>query len=142
MTGPVCVAVLLSAVFFAVSSGAPASQATPLQARIDAAAPGSEIVVRGSERGPIVVRKPLRITGRPGAVIDGGGTGTVVSITSPGVVLTGVTLRGSGTELNTEDAGVYVTAPRAILQDIRMEDVLFGVNLKESHGTSVGSVTM
>lgn len=121
---------------------APAAAPPSLQARIDAATVGGEVVVRGTERGPIVVRKPLRITGEPGAVIDAGGRGTVVAIVSPGVTLSGLTLRGSGSELNTEDAGVYVGAPGAVLQDIVMEDVLFGINLKQAHGAIIRRVTM
>jgi nitrous oxidase accessory protein len=139
---PALVGALLLATSLVGPPPASAVEPSSLQARIDSATPGSEVLVRGVERGPIVVRKPLRVTGEPGAVIDGGGQGTVVVIASPGVFLSRLTLRGSGGELNTEDAGVYVTAPAAVLQDIEMEDVLFGINLKQAHGTIVRRVTM
>ena len=52
-----------------------------LQARIDAAPPGSTLVVPAAVyRGAIVVRGPLTVVGEPGATIDGGGHGSVVTI--------------------------------------------------------------
>jgi nitrous oxidase accessory protein len=125
---------ILLAVFLWTASPARAVPSS-LQALVDAALPGSEVVVRGVVRGPVVVRKPLRIVGEAGAVVDGGGTGTVIRIESPGVHLRNLRIRSSGSELNTEDAGVYVGAPGAVL-----EDVLFGLNLKEAHGTAVRRV--
>lgn len=120
----------------------PAWAGESLQARIDAAPAGGEIVVQGYQRGGIVIRKPLRLTGAPGAVIDAGGDGTVVRIESPGVTLSRLTLRGSGMELNTEDAGVYVGAPHAVLEDLTLDDVLFGLNLKQAHEAIIRRVAM
>lgn len=120
---------------------APALTVWPsLQAVVDAAPPGSEVVVRGLQRGPVVIRKPLRLVGEGEAVVDGLGAGTVVRIEAPGVVLARLRIRASGTELNTEDAGVYVGAPGAVLEDLVLEDVLFGLNLKGAHGTVVRRV--
>lgn len=113
-----------------------------LQARIDAERAGSEIVVEGHQRGPIVIRKPLRLTGGPGAVIDAGGRGTVIRIVSPHVTVSRLTLRGSGIELNTEDSGVYIGAPYAVLEDLVIEDVLFGLNLKQAHDAIVRRVSL
>lgn len=111
-----------------------------LQALVDAAPAGSEVVVRGVVRGPVVVRKPLRIVGEPGAVVDGGGQGTVVWIEAPSVYLGRLRIRASGSELNTEDAGVFVGAPGAVLEDLVLEDVLFGLNLKQADGVVVRRV--
>jgi nitrous oxidase accessory protein len=118
----------------------PAAASPRLQDLVDAAPASSEVVVRGVVRGPVVVRKPLRIVGGPGAVVDGGGEGTVVRVEAPGVYLGRMRIRGSGSELNTEDAGVYVGAPRAVLEDLELEDVLFGLNLKGAHGSVVRRV--
>jgi nitrous oxidase accessory protein len=96
----------------------------------------------GVVRGPVVVRKPLRIVGEPGAVVDGGGEGTVVRVEAPGVYLGRMRIRGSGSELNTEDAGVYVGAPGVVLEDLELEDVLFGLNLKGAHGSVVRRVRL
>jgi nitrous oxidase accessory protein len=75
-------------------------------------------------------------------VLDAGGRGTVVRIDVPGVTLRGLTLRGSGIELNTEDAGVFVGAPGALLEDLVIDDVLFGVNLKGAHGAVIRRVSI
>lgn len=123
-------------------AGRPAWGGQSLQARIDAAPAGGEILVTGHQTGGIVIRKPLRLTGAPGAVIDAGGTGTVVRIESPGVTISRLVLRGSGTDLNTEDAGVFIGASHAVLEDVTLEDVLFGANLKQAHDAILRRVAM
>ncbi|MCS7171890.1 MAG: nitrous oxide reductase family maturation protein NosD [Armatimonadetes bacterium] len=121
----------------------PAAGSVPsLQVLVDAAPAGSEVVVRGVVRGPVVVRKPLRIVGEPGAVVDGGGEGTVVRIEAPGVYLGRLRIRASGSELNTEDAGVFVGAAGVVLEDLVLEDVLFGLNLKQADGAVVRRVRL
>lgn len=122
--------------------GAASAVAPSLQARIDAAPPWATVTVRGVERGPVVITKPLRLVGEPGAVVDGGGRGTVVRVAAPGVVLSRLTLRRSGTDLNEEDAGVAVDAPGALLEDLALEEVLFGLNLKRADGAVIRRVTM
>lgn len=130
----------LVGVLAAVLPATASKQSPALQALVDAAPAGSEVVVRGVVRGPVVVRKPLRIVGEPGAVVDGGGEGTVVRVESPGVYLGGLRIRNSGSEPNTEDAGVYVGAPGGVLEDLVLEDVLFGLNLKQADGAVVRRV--
>jgi len=135
-------ALLLGATLSAVFAGPGAATEASLQARIDAAPAGSVVFVRGVERGGVVIRKPLHLMGEPGAVLDGGARGTVVRIEAPGVVVSGLVLRNSGTDLNTEDAGVYVGAPDAILQDLTLENILFGLNLKRADGATIRRVTL
>lgn len=140
-------AVLLAAVvgagWFLPPQAAASEAAVGLQARLDAAPAGAVIVIHGRHEGGVVIRKPLRLEGAsPGAVIDAGGRGTVVRIEAPGVALRGLILRGSGIELNTEDAGVFVGAPGALLEDLVIEDVLFGVNLKAAHGAVMRRVSI
>ena len=129
---------VMSAVFLHPGYAAAAS----LQARIEAAPAGAVVVVRGRLEGGVVIRKPLQLVGEPGAVLDAGGRGTVVRIESPGVSVRGLTLRGSGIELNTEDSGIFVGAPGAVLEDLVLEDVLFGVNLKAAHGALIRRVVI
>ncbi|MBI4425464.1 MAG: hypothetical protein HY554_17165, partial [Elusimicrobia bacterium] len=84
-------------------AGAAAAQTTPLQPLLDAAAAGATVELQaGVYDGPGVVDKPLRLTGR-GAVIDGGGRGTVLTIRAAGAAVEGLTLRGSGDSLLGED---------------------------------------
>jgi nitrous oxidase accessory protein len=86
------------------------------------------IVPAGIYREHLVVDKPLRLIGRPGAVIDGADEGTVLRITAPGVELRGLTVRNSGSTYNTEDAGIRIDhAPDVRIVDTRIDDTLFGI---------------
>ena len=54
----------------------PAAEASPLQARIDGAAPGSTVEVGpGEYRGDLVIDKPLRLVGRGRPLLVGLGIG-------------------------------------------------------------------
>lgn len=107
---------------------------------IASASPGDEIIVEGPgvyiEH--VVVDKPLTLTGEGGPVIDGGGTGTVVTIQGAGAVFKGFTVKGSGTRLSSEDSGILVdSAPDAAVVGNRLEDILFGIYVKGSNGVVV-----
>lgn len=104
-------------------------------AAVTAAAPGSTLRLGpGVHRGPIIIDRPLILEGEPGAVIEGPGEGSVIVLKAPGAVVRGLTIRGSGTSLAREDAGVYVEAAAtgARVEHNAIEDNLFGVFLKGS----------
>jgi nitrous oxidase accessory protein len=126
----------------APSEGESGTARGALQAQIDAAPHGALLTLRGRYEGGVVIRKPVHLVGERGAVIDAGGRGSVVRIEAPGVSLRSLTLRGSGIELNTEDAGVFVGAPGAVLEDLVIDDVLFGLNLKAAHGAVIRRVAI
>src|SRR6185436_18174332 len=66
--------------------------------------------------------------GEPGAVIDGGGTGTVVLVTHGGATVRGLTVRNSGDSLLSEDAGVkLLECEGCTVEDVVVLDTLFGV---------------
>ena len=90
------------------------------------------MLAAGRHAGPIVVDRALTLEGEPGAVLDGGGAGRVVTIDAPQVVLRGLTVTGSGSDLAVEDSGIFVTARAAgaVIEDNRLEGNLIGVNLK------------
>ncbi len=107
---------------------------------IASASPGGEIIVEGPGvyKEHIVVDKPLTITGEGRPVIDGEGSGTVVTINGEGTVFQGFRITGSGSHLSAEDAGILVdNAPDATINDNRLDDVLFGIYVKGSKGTVV-----
>jgi nitrous oxidase accessory protein len=100
---------------------------------LEAAAPGDTILVRsGVHRGPFVVDKPVALIGEGGPVLDGGGRGTVVRVEAPDVVLRGFVIRGSGDRLSTDDAGIVVTGARAQIEENRIEEVLFGIDVRHA----------
>lgn len=110
----------------AISAGA------PVQAIVDLAAEGDVIVLqRGEHRGPIRIIRKVTIEGEPGAIVIGSGKGSVVTVSAPGAVVRGLTIRGSGTDLEKMDAGVFVekTAAGAIVEGNRIEGNLYGIYL-------------
>ena len=74
----------------------------------------------------------MTLEGDPGAVLDGGGAGRVVTIDAPQVVVRGLTVTGSGRDLAAEDGGIFVTARAAgaLIEDNRLAGNLIGINLK------------
>lgn len=105
---------------------------------LEAANAGDTIVVRGGHHaGPLVIDESVTLRAEGRAVIDGGGSGTVVTVSATDVRLQGFVVRGSGDRLDHEDAGISVEAPDALIEENRLEDVLFGVYLKDAPGTVV-----
>lgn len=101
-----------------------------LAARIAESAPGDVLrLAAGTHSGPVVVDKPLTLEGMPGAVVDGGGSGRVIQVSAADVAIRGLHITGSGLDLETMDAGVFLdkAAERAVVEDNRILDNLVGV---------------
>ncbi|WP_340321820.1 nitrous oxide reductase family maturation protein NosD [Chelatococcus albus] len=101
-----------------------------LQGAITRAVPGDVLrLAPGTHHGPVVVDKPLVLDGGGEATILGSGEGSVVTVTAPGATLRGLTVRGSGRNLDGLDSGVFLarTAEGALVEQSRFEDNLFGV---------------
>ena len=102
----------------------------PLQLHIDAAAPGSELILAaGLYRGGIQIDKPLTLRGEPGAILDGKGEGDVIRVRAPDVRLEGLILRDSGFDLTAMNAAVHAErgAHRLHVEAVAMENVAFGL---------------
>ena len=112
----------------------------PLQAVLDRAQDGDVIeLAPGEYKGAIRIERRVVLSGRPGAVLDGGGAGNVVTVTAPDVTIRGVTIRGSGHDLETMDSGVFLekTAERALVENNRFEGNLFGIYVHGATGSRV-----
>ncbi len=105
-----------------------------LPAALAAAQPGDTIVIPpGVYAGPVEVTAPgLTLEGQEGAIIDGGGLGDVFTVRAPDVTVRGLTIRNSGRSLDREHAGITGFAPRLTIENNRLENVLFGIYLKEA----------
>ena len=104
-----------------------------IQEAVNRAADGDAVLVRpGRYAGPLMVRTRVALVGQDGAVVDGGGRGTVVTLAVAGITMTGFTVRGSGDILSAEHTGVLVNAPDTVVANNRLEDVLFGVHLRHA----------
>jgi nitrous oxidase accessory protein len=106
------------------------AQPASLQARIDAAPRGSTVVIEsGTYRGAVVIRGPLSLVARPGAVIDGEGTGSVVTIEGDDVVFRGFTVRNSGHQVTEEAAGIKISGNRHRIESNVVAEVYFGIHI-------------
>lgn len=84
----------------------------------------------GTHSGPVTVAKPLTIVGESSAAtIEGTGTGSVVTVTAPDVVIDGITIRGSGLLLETQDSGIFLSkeAVQAKILNNHLDNNLIGV---------------
>ncbi|GAB4154163.1 MAG: hypothetical protein Fur0021_20530 [Candidatus Promineifilaceae bacterium] len=120
---------------------APDGAYATIPAALAAAEDGDTILVRGGQHpGGVVVDKAVRLIGEGWPVIDGGGQGTVVTLAAPGAYFSGFVVRGSGHEPDRNHAGINVVAPQVIVENNRLEDVLFGISFaKASYGVIRGN---
>jgi nitrous oxidase accessory protein len=114
---------------------APGSDAAALAA---AAAGDTVTLAPGVHRGPLEVRTRIVLRGGPGAVLDGGGEGTVLRVGAAGAVVEDLEVRASGRRVLTTDAGIQViSAPGAIVRRIVLHDVLYGVYVERSDAITI-----
>ena len=133
VSGAAMALVILPAPFETLTVGGSETYTT-IGAAVAAAEAGDEIVVRpGTYPELVVLDRPLTLRGEPGAVIDGGGGGTVVLVSRGPTTVAGFTIRGSGASLVEEDAGVkLLDTSDCTVADNRIEDSLFGILARSS----------
>jgi nitrous oxidase accessory protein NosD len=105
-----------------------------LQAKIDNAPPGTVILVKGTCNGSFVAPKNLTLKGNPTATLNGGGTGTTLTVTGTRVihlrflvVTGGLGERGGG--ISMADGGVLTLDHVAVRNNVAAQD---------SNGFSIG----
>lgn len=101
-----------------------------LAARVAEAQPGDILRLKpGLHAGPVVIDKKLTLEGEHGAIVDGGGSGRVIQVSAADVTIRGLQITGSGLDLETMDAGVFLdkAAERAVVENNRVMDNLVGV---------------
>ncbi len=94
---------------------------------------GDRVVVpEGTWRGPIRVERRVTIEG-PGTV-DGGGRGTVITVSAAGAVVRRLRVRGSGSDLSRRDACIYTepTAREVLIEANELRDCAFGIWIHQS----------
>jgi nitrous oxidase accessory protein len=95
--------------------------------------PGDVLTLEpGDHAGGIIIDKSLTVEGQPGAVVDGGGKGTVIRIIAGDVTIRGLTVRNSGIRQEEIDSGIFADkgGDRAVIEGNRLENNLFGVSLR------------
>jgi nitrous oxidase accessory protein len=109
-----------------------------LQKLINEAPAGSVLKLKpGRYSGPAVVNKTLTIEGGGQVVVDGGGVGTVFVLEASGATLRGLHLTNSGVSHDSDDACLNVRGDRNVIEDIRIDNCLFGIDLKKANSNIV-----
>lgn len=85
--------------------------------------------------GNIVITKPIEIVGKEGTVIQGDGTGNVISIEASGVTIKNVTVTNSSMTRNDaeEYAGIKIHEDGNIIEGVTVKDTFHGIYLSQSH---------
>lgn len=129
-------AVLLLGLLFAAPLAAAEHEVAPGEgslARAVAGAASGDVLklVDGVYRGSVAIDRPLTITGPRNAVVDGGGKGTVITLTAPDVTLSGFSVTGSGQVNQDLDAGVKIEkgADRARLEGLLVTGNMHGIDV-------------
>ena len=106
----------------------------PLQALVDAAPAGSELTIpAGTYAGPVLLNKPLTIIGQGKVVVDGGDKGTVFVIETNKATVRNLTITGSGESHDSDDACLNVRGHDNTIENLTLDDCLFGIDLKQSN---------
>src|SRR5574341_865821 len=90
----------------------------------------------GVHAGPLVIDHPMVVLGDSGAVVRGGGRGSVLVIGEGGrgTRVRGLRIEQSGRDPDHNDAGVLVRADSVTLEDLVIREILFGVYLDKVRG--------
>ncbi len=103
------------------------------QKALDQSQDGDTITVTsGIHAGNFVIYKSITIQGIDWPQFDGGGDGNVFTVEAPDVTITGLVIKNSGDNLNSEDAGIEVNAQNVLIEGNRIQNTLFGIYLKQA----------
>jgi nitrous oxidase accessory protein len=136
---------LVSLLFFALPTAVSGAvlRVTPapgaLAEALARAAAGDTLVLRaGTHRGPVVLSRKLTILGEPGAVLDGGRSGTVLEIGADGCRIQDLVLCSTGNRVLTADSGIRIRQAASVsLSDLILRDVLYGIYAERCGGLTI-----
>lgn len=110
----------------------PGGDYTSLTDALAAAQPGAVIeLLEGVQTGQWTIDKPLTLSGQPGAVLDGAGKGTLLTIAAAGVLIEGLSIRNSGNSLLNDDAAIKVTASDTRIINNRLADIHHAIYVRD-----------
>ena len=115
----------------------------PFQDLVDKAPAGSVLKPPpGRYAGPVIIDKPLTIDGGGKVVIDAGDKGSVMVLNASNSVLRGLHLTGSGDSHDTDDSCLDVRGNRNVIEHLKIDNCLFGIDLKQSSDNIVRGNTI
>ena len=104
-----------------------------LQNAIDLAQSGDTLLLTsGMYTGSIDINKSLTLSGKKSSIIHGEDSSHVIIITAPDVTIKGLSIQHSGTVLEDEDSGIFITeqGDHALVENNFLEHNQIGVYLK------------
>jgi nitrous oxidase accessory protein NosD len=101
-----------------------------------AVAPAGAIIeiLPGIQIGQWVIDRPLTLRGHHGAILDGGGSGTTLTITAPDVQVQGLSFQRTG--LQPVDAAILVRARAVTIEGNRFERFMRGITIGDGAGVN------
>lgn len=109
-----------------------------LQPLIDATAAGAILsLAPGEYTAPATVGRPIVIDGGGKAILRGNGSGTVLTLRTSQAVVRGLVISGSGASNDRMDAGLLIEGNDNRIEDNAIEDVLFGIHVKQGNGNRI-----
>lgn len=92
---------------------------------------GSRVrLTAGHHRGPLVVDRSLELFGEEGAVVDGGGHGSVITVVAPDVSLHDLRVTGGGFLPQQDDSGVVLAADRFRVENVAVDHAYIGIDVR------------
>jgi len=86
------------------------------------------VLAPGVHRGALRITAAITLRGEPGAIVDGGNSGSVIIIASDDATLESLAVRGSGRDVMKVDAAVQVlTSAHVRIRNLEVSDVLYGI---------------
>ena len=116
-----------------------------VQALVDAAPVGAVVTVpAGVHAGTVTIDHTIRLLGDSGAILDGEGAGSVVTIDAPNVEIGGLTLTGGGRDQVGAPSAILLTAraDRSVVHDVAITHSYIGVTVQRAAGVTVERVSV
>lgn len=114
------------------------AQFPSVQEAIDVASSGDVIQVRaGVYTGNLILNKQITIEGIDRPVLRGQGSGSVVMIVADGCAVRGFIIEHCGGDLTSEDSGILLKSSNNLIEDNKLQDILYGIYLYSSHGNTL-----
>jgi parallel beta-helix repeat protein len=113
------------------------NQSDSIQVRIDDASPGDIILVNeGTYYENIFVSKSLILRGNGSPIVDGNGSGSVITLLADGIVLEGLVVMNSSTQSSGSD-GIMIISNKNVIKNSTVQNCVTGFNLVNSSSNTI-----